>query len=57
MKRLLTLTIVISALVVLWAAAIPTAAQDASEVTLTMWTHDDSLVKFFNARAEEWKER
>jgi ABC-type glycerol-3-phosphate transport system substrate-binding protein len=27
------------------------------EVTITMWTHDFLYVKFFKARAEEWKEK
>lgn len=31
-------------------------AQDARDVTLTMWTHDGLYVEFFSARAEEWQE-
>ena len=40
----------------LFGAAV-TGAQDASEVTLTLWTHDGLYVQFFSARAEEWQER
>ena len=56
MRKLLTIVTVlfVSALLL---AALPAAAQDASEVTLTMWTHDGLYVQFFSARAEEWKER
>ena len=56
MRRVIT-TIALLAAITLIGAALPTAAQDASEVTLTMWTHDGLYVQFFSARAEEWKER
>ena len=50
MKRLLTIVTVlfVSALLL---AALPAAAQDTGEVTLTMWTHDGLYVQFFSARA------
>ena len=56
MKRLLTIAIIMLAGALLLAAQ-PAAAQDASEVTLTMWTHDGLYVQFFSARAEEWQDR
>ena len=56
MRRLLTIVTVLMACALLL-AALPAAAQDASEVTLTMWTHDGLYVQFFNARAEEWQDR
>ena len=57
MKRVLVIIALLLATTVIWGAALPAAAQDAGEVTLTMWTHDGLYVQFFNARAEEWQER
>ncbi len=57
MRRILTIVTLLMACAMLWAVALPAAAQDASEVTLTMWTDDGLYVQFFGARAEEWKER
>ena len=56
MKRTITIISLMLAFALLW-GALPAAAQDVSEVTLTMWTHDGLYVQFFSARAEEWKER
>ena len=54
LTRLIALTVTIVALgLVVFSAQ----AQDASEVTLTMWTHDGLYVQFFYARSEEWQER
>ena len=49
--------ILLAAVFVLAVAGMTATAQDASEVTMTMWTHDGLYVQFFSARAEEWKER
>ena len=57
MRRILTIVTLLMACAMLWAVALPAAAQDSSEVTLTMWTDDGRYVQFFGARAEEWKER
>ena len=57
MRRILTIVTLLMACAMLWAVALPAAAQDAGEVTLTMWTDDGLYVQFFGARAEEWKER
>ncbi|MCY4538041.1 MAG: extracellular solute-binding protein [Chloroflexi bacterium] len=57
MRRILVIVALLMVWAMIWAGALPAAAQDASEVTLTMWTHDGLYVQFFNARAEEWQER
>ncbi len=56
MKRILRIGLVLT-IAAFGFSAIATQAQDASEVTLTMWTDDGLYVQFFSARAEEWKER
>ena len=53
-KRIILLAAV---LVLALAGMMPALAQDASEVTMTMWTHDGLYVQFFSARAEEWQEQ
>lgn len=44
-------------LLLLFVVSINTVVFAKEEVTITMWTHDFLYVKFFKARAEEWKEK
>jgi ABC-type glycerol-3-phosphate transport system substrate-binding protein len=53
MKKVLFPVLMVVALLAVSLAA-PVAAQK-TDVKLTLWTHDGLYVKFFGARAEEWK--
>lgn len=52
MKKV-SVPVLIAVLLLAFSLAAPVTAQQ--DVTLTMWTHDGLYVKFFSARAEEWK--
>ena len=56
MRGIRTLALVMATVILFAVTGTAGVAQDARDVTLTLWTHDGLYVKFFTARAEEWKE-
>lgn len=48
---------VVSFLLLSFITAFSLVALAKEEITITMWTHDFLYVKFFKARAEEWKQK
>ncbi len=48
---------VVLSFLVLFLFSITILAFSKEEITITMWTHDFLYVRFFKARAEEWKQK